>query len=142
MIWMMLWSCQGKMADTSSVFADDVSPVLTDGRIWCNEGVDEAGPVELFFLEVEALDPQGELDLYDEATWTATLAQDGQVMIEDFLYLENGIYVYSFHQDQHPNIKCDELSMFRFIAQTTDWSGNESNLLELEIIGRLTADPN
>ena len=143
MLLMMIWfGCEDKTQETESMFVDDVSPVLLSGRIWCNQGVDEAGPVHLFFLEAEAADPQGDLDLLEEANWTATLIQDGQIMVEDYLYWEDGKYVYSFHENQHPNIRCDELNNFRFVVQTADWSGNLSNEIELEVLGFLEADPN
>ena len=143
MLFLAFLACVGdKNSDTGSLFTDDVSPVLIGGRIWCNQGVDEMGPVYLFFLEAEAADPQGDLDLADEADWTATLIQGGQVMVEDVLYWEEGKYVYSFHEDQYPNIKCSELNNFRFLVQSSDWSGNQSNEIELDILGFLEADPN
>jgi len=135
----LLFGCDEKNVDTGSLFGDDVSPVLMGGRIWCNQGNDEAGPVHLFFLEAEAADPQGDLDLSEEANWTATLIQDGQIMVEDHLYWEDGKYVYSFHEDQHPNIECNDLDNFRFVVQTSDWSGNVSNEIELEVLGFLAA---
>jgi len=131
-----------KTDDSGSIFTDDVSPVLIDGRVWCNQGVDEAGPVYLFFLEATAADPQGDLDLSEEASWTATLIQDGQLMVEDVLYWKEGNYLYSFHEVQHQNIECLQLHDFRFLVQTTDWSGNVSNQIELEVLGFLEADPN
>jgi hypothetical protein len=140
MLFLFYVGCAGKDVDENDLFQDDVSPVVTSGSVWCNTGVDENGPTSLFFLEAYAQDPQGDLDLYTEATWTATIIENDQLMVEDFLYWEDGKYVYSFHQDQQPNIKCDELSRFRFTVQTTDWSGNQSNIIDLEVLGYVPAD--
>ena len=142
MVILMLIGCADKNNESDALFLDDVSPVLTEGQIWCNAGVDESSPAYLFFLEVYADDPQGELDLYTEATWTGSVIENGQIMVEDNLYWENSKYVYSFHHGQHPSIKCDELERFKFTAQTTDWSGNESNTIELENLGFVEANPN
>ena len=142
MLFFWLLGCQADKDTGEALFEDGVSPVMFEGRVWCNSGIDESGAFYLFFLEATAADPQGDLDLKEEASWTATIAATGQVMVEDVLYWEDGKYVYSFHSDQHPNIKCETLTDFRFVASTTDWSGHQSNQIELVIDGYVPAEPN
>ena len=142
MLFIWLLGCQIEKETGENLFGDGVSPVRYEGRIWCNSGVEESGIFYLFFLEATAADPQGDLDLKGEASWTGSIAATGQVMVEDVLYWENGKYVYSFHSDQHPNIECESLTDFRFVASTTDWSGHQSNQIELVVEGYVPAEPN
>ena len=90
----------------------------------------------LTFINVRADDPQGASDL-KEGTWSAYRVANDELVISDVLYCDNQECIYSYHAEQYPEVPCSQLNEFYFWATVVDWSGNETETMELEVLGEL-----
>ena len=106
-------------------------PRIKYGEVYCENT--DAGVV-LTFINVTADDPQGVSDL-KEGEWSAYEKQSGALVTSDVLYCDGQECIYSFHASQYPEIPCSQLTTFEFWAVVWDWSGNETEPLELNVLG-------
>ena len=61
-------------------FEDEVTPVLVEGKAWCEAGSDSSGM--LFFVEVNYADPQGDYDV-ESGTLIGQGAGGGAVVFDE-----------------------------------------------------------
>jgi len=111
-------------------FDDDFSPVLVQGRAWCQAGSDSSGM--LFFFEVDYADPQGDYDVeYGNLTGRGV---DGgtEVFTEPLLVCRDGECQGSIRDGLYPPITCSTASDYEFVATLVDRSENPSVELLLE----------
>ena len=106
-------------------------PQIQYGEVYCATG-EESG-VLLTFITVEADDPQGASDL-KEGEWNAFEKDGGQMVATDVLYCDGQECIYSYHAEQYPEIPCALLDECRFWATVWDWSGNEAETYELDVV--------
>ena len=106
-------------------------PMIQNGTVYCETG--NAG-VTVTFINVIANDPQGVSDL-KEGEWSAYDIESGQLIFSDPLYCDGQECIYSYHAEQIPDLPCSRLTEFEFWAVVWDWSGNETEPLELTVIG-------
>jgi len=111
-------------------FEDDFSPVLVEGRAWCQAGSDSSGM--LFFFEVDYADPQGDYDV-ESGSITGQGAGGGTVVFtEPLLVCRDGECQGSFRDGHYPPITCSTASDYEFVATLIDRSGNPSAELLLD----------
>ena len=106
-------------------------PRIQFGEVYCATG-GESG-VLLTFISIEANDPQGASDL-KEGEWSAYDKESEQLLVTDALYCDGQECLYSYHAEQYPEIPCSRLENFSFWATVWDWSGNEAETFELDVI--------
>jgi len=106
-------------------------PLIQNGEVYCTVG--ESGVV-LTYINVIANDPQGVSDL-KEGEWTAYDIETGSEIFSDALYCDGQECIYSYHAEQIPTLPCSRLEDFAFWATVWDWSGNETEPLELTVLG-------
>jgi|GEM_PF-5885829 len=106
-------------------------PRIQNGEVYC--GTDESGVV-LTFINVTADDPQGISDL-KEGDWFAYNLGSDELIASDALYCDGQECIYSFTAEQIPEVPCRQLTEFVFWAVVRDWSGNETQPLELDVLG-------
>ncbi len=116
--------------DDDVYFEDDHSPVLVQGRAWCQAGSDSSGM--LFFFEVDYADPQGDYDV-EFGNLTGRLAGGGaDVFTEPLLICRDGDCQGSFRDGLYPPITCSTASDYEFVGTLIDRSGNPSAELMME----------
>ena len=108
----------------------DTEPRIADGQVWCEN--DSAG-FYLFFIEVNANDPQGASDL-KEGAWRVFSEGSSSPVVEDVLYCDGQDCIYSFTANQYPDIPCQLIESFRFVAEIFDYSGNSTGEFELTVL--------
>ena len=106
-------------------------PLIQNGEVYCTTG---ASDVVITYINVTALDPQGVSDL-KEGEWTAYDIDTGEEVFTDALYCDGQECIYSYHAEQIPELPCSQLTEFTFWATVWDWSGNETEPLELTVLG-------
>ena len=106
-------------------------PLIQNGEVYCTVG--ESGVV-ITYINVIANDPQGVSDL-KEGEWTAYNIETGSEIFSDALYCDGQECIYSYHAEQIPTLPCSRLEDFAFWATVWDWSGNETEPLELTVLG-------
>lgn len=106
-------------------------PLIQNGEVYCTVG--ESGVV-VTYINVIANDPQGVSDL-KEGEWTAYDMETGSEVFSDALYCDGQECIYSYHAEQIPTLPCSRLEDFAFWATVWDWSGNETEPLELTVLG-------
>jgi hypothetical protein len=106
------------------------SPKIASGEVWCE--MSDAG-FHVFFLDVNANDPQGASDL-DEGTWSAFAPDVAEALVTDALYCDGQECIYSFHAEQHLDIPCQLIQDFVFVAEIFDYSGNSTGEFELDVL--------
>ena len=107
-------------------------PLIQNGEVYCTVG--ESGVV-VTYINVIANDPQGVSDL-KEGEWTAYDIETGSEVFSDALYCDGQECIYSYHAEQIPTLPCSRLEDFAFWATVWDWSGNETEPLELTVLGK------
>lgn len=108
-------------------------PVIEYGEVYCTTSDSDT---LLTFINVQAIDPQGAADL-KEGTWSAYRIANDELVVTDVLYCDGQECIYSFHAAQYPELPCAQLEEFYFLATVTDWSGNQTETVELEVLGEL-----
>ena len=106
-------------------------PLIQNGEVYCTTGSSE---VNVTYINVIANDPQGVSDL-KEGEWTAYDLETDELIFTDVLYCDGQECIYSYHADQIPELPCSQLTNFAFWATVWDWSGNETDPLELTVLG-------
>ena len=107
----------------------DTEPRIASGEVWCENDI--AG-FYIFFLEVNANDPQGANDL-DDGVWRALAQGSSEPIVEDVLYCDGQECIYSFTADQYPEIPCPLIQDFTFVAEIFDYSGNSTGEFTLTV---------
>ena len=111
----------------------ETTPRIQYGEVYCTTS--DSGSL-LTFINVQADDPQGASDL-KEGEWSAYRTANDELVVTDVLYCDGQECIYSFHAEQYPEIPCSQLTEFYFLASVVDWSGNETESMELEVLGEL-----
>ena len=107
----------------------DTEPRIASGEVWCEN--DSAG-FYIFFLEVNANDPQGANDL-DDGVWKTFAEGSSEPIVEDVLYCDGQECIYSFTADQYPEVPCPLIQDFTFVAEIFDYSGNSTGEFTLTV---------
>ena len=115
---------------------NDQAPCIVDGYVWRRV----SGESIAVFIEADAVDPQGYIDITVEDNNFYLYDMDGTLLIEDLLYcedVEEGTDVvhciYSFLPHQYPAVDTNNLDNYRVTAVIRDWSGNASEETALTI---------
>lgn len=108
----------------------DTEPRIASGEVRCEN--DDAG-FYVFYLEVNANDPQGASDL-KEGIWRAFSQGSSTPIAEDVLYCDVQECIYSFTADQYPEIPCQLIQDFSFTAEIFDYDGNSTGEFELTVL--------
>ena len=106
-------------------------PVIQNGQVYCETG---SSGVTVTYINVRAADPQGVSDL-KEGEWSAYDLETDQLIFSDPLYCDGQECIYSYHANQIPELPCSRLTDFVFWATVWDWSGNETEPLQLTVLG-------
>ena len=106
------------------------APRIASGKVWCE--MSSAG-LYIFFLEVNANDPQGASDL-EQGIWRVYSPDVSEALVEDVLYCDGQDCIYSFHADQHLDIPCQLIEDFIFIAEIFDYARHSTGEFELNIL--------
>ena len=144
-IWYSLWglvACsESKSVDSGSVEAcafteGDNAPCILEGSMWTAPSSDGIA----VFVAVNAVDPQGHLDITVEDNNFYIYDSSELLLVEDELYCEDIAEgrealrcIYSFLPFQYPDVDTNNLENYRATAIIRDWEGNESAEKELLI---------
>ncbi len=121
----------GGVGGDGTDFPDETSPVITEGYIWCAPGSDSSG--FLFFVEVQADDPQGVSNLAEFGSIVRGYTLEESLVFEDEgMVCEDGECVWSFRDGIYPPITCATADDYKFTAQLKDEDGNIGPELDLE----------
>ena len=120
----------------------DSAPCILEGNLW--RAASSIG--YSVFIAVNAVDPQGYLDITINDNNFFLYSSSGQQMIVEELYCEDVDEgeeslrcVYSFLPAQYPEVDTNNLDNYRATAIFRDWEGNESDETEL-VIGEALPD--
>ncbi|MCB9743957.1 MAG: hypothetical protein H6740_15260 [Alphaproteobacteria bacterium] len=107
---------------------DGETPAILSGEVWCTPGSGSSG--DLFFVEVEVFDPQGEDDVADQGGRViGTWAEDAEDVIfdDEILVCSGGFCQASWRDGIYEPVACASYDRFSFTAIALDRAGNPSD---------------
>ena len=138
-----LWGCSdSKLSDSAEAeqcaFEEgERAPCILEGYMWQQASNDSFA----VFVAVDAVDPQGYLDITIDDNNFYIYDSNDTLLVEDELYCEDVEEgeeslrcIYSFLAFQYPDVDTNNLDDYRATAIIRDWEGNASEETEL-IIG-------
>lgn len=110
---------------------DGETPAILGGEVWCTAGSGSSG--DLFFVEVEVFDPQGESDVADQGGRViGAWADNDEVVFDDeILVCDGGFCQASWRDGIYEPVACASYDRFSYTAIAVDEAGNTSEPFDL-----------
>ncbi len=107
------------------------NPVILEGTIYCTPGSDSSG--YLFFINIQADDPQGSYTIADLGGWFGATDLSGDMVFEEpnGMACREGECVHSFNDGHYPPVTCSTHADYIFLASVEDTEGHSSEVTEL-----------
>jgi hypothetical protein len=116
--------------DTDETNTED--PEVTDGSIECQSSEDNEDPYNLYYVDVNVIDPQGSSDLATTGSKVFAYDEDGSLIFSDDLLVCTSDHCFgSFREDSFSSLDCDAITEQRFTAEIFDKDGNSSGEAKL-----------
>ncbi|MCB9758446.1 MAG: hypothetical protein H6739_01265 [Alphaproteobacteria bacterium] len=129
----VLAACSGKATTDDSAewwegneSPDGETPVIREGSVYCTPGSQSSG--DLFFVEIEAYDPQGDGDIADQGGRVAGyyVDSDEEIFDDELLVCTGASCQGSWRDGIYPPVTCATHDYFYFKAWVLDRDGNTS----------------
>ena len=106
-------------------------PEVAHGTIQCQSG-DSHDPYNLYYVDVDVLDPQGSSDIATIGNKVYAYDESGSLIFsDDILVCTGGTCVGSFREDGYDALDCDEISNQKFTVEIFDNDENSSGEVKL-----------
>ena len=111
--------------------AESDNPEITDGTIQCQTS-DEDNPYNLYYVDVNATDPQGSGTIATTGGKVYAYDEDGSLIFsDDILVCTSDQCFGSFREDAFDSLDCDDITDQQFTAEIFDEDGNSSGEAKL-----------